>query len=88
MWNGGRRNEREKLAQCYRNSLALALENNCNSIAFPSISTGIFRFPKDKAAKIAVHEVKEFLKRNTIEVLFVCFDDETEKLIMEQVETN
>ena len=53
--------EPEKLAACYRNSLALAMENGCKSIAFPCISTGIYGYPKEEAAKIAVREVREFL---------------------------
>ena len=78
VWNGGQKNEKEKLADCYRNSLRLAVENNCNSVAFPSISTGIYKFPKDEAAKIAVETVVDFIsKTDKIEkVIFVCFDDD------------
>ncbi|MGQ3013443.1 MAG: O-acetyl-ADP-ribose deacetylase [Flavobacteriales bacterium] len=78
VWNGGRKGEREKLASCYRNSLILAVENGCRTIAFPNISTGIYRFPKEEAAVIAVHAVKEFLKAETAisKVSFVCFDEE------------
>ena len=57
--------EPEKLAACYRNSLALAAENGCKSIAFPCISTGIYGYPKEEAAKIAVREVEEFLAAST-----------------------
>ena len=53
--------EPEKLAACYRNSLALAVENGCKSIAFPCVSTGIYGYPIEDAAKIAVREVEEFL---------------------------
>ena len=76
VWNGGNRNEKELLAQCYQNSLNLASENNCSSIAFPNISTGVYRFPKQKAAEIAIHTVKSFLSENTKinKVYFVCFD--------------
>lgn len=83
IWNGGNSNEREKLADCYKNSLQLAMANNCRSVAFPSISTGVYRFPKEEAAQIAVATVAEFLsKHKEIEkVLFVCFDDENETLI-------
>ena len=72
------KNEEKKLANCYRNSLQLAVENNCKSIAFPSISTGIYRFPKDKAAQVAVNTTIDFLLANdSIEkIIFVCFDDE------------
>ena len=79
VWNGGRYGEEEKLADCYRNSLKIAVENNIKSIAFPAISTGIYRFPLEKAVKIAVKEVKNFLEKdNSIEkVVFVCFDEFT-----------
>ena len=87
VWNGGNKNEREKLADCYMNSLKLAIENNCKSIAFPNISTGIYGFPKEEAAQIAVKTVSEFLlKHNEIEkVIFVCFDDENERLISKEL---
>ncbi|MFV8347797.1 O-acetyl-ADP-ribose deacetylase [Flavobacterium sp. ZB4P13] len=87
VWNGGNNNEKEKLAECYKNSLQLAVENNCKSIAFPSISTGIYRFPKELAAQIAVKTVSEFLSKHTeIEkVIFVCFDDENEILISKEL---
>ena len=57
----GQHGEPEKLAACYRNSLALAAENGCNSIAFPCISTGVYGYPKEEAAQIAVREVEKFL---------------------------
>nr|WP_294934779.1 O-acetyl-ADP-ribose deacetylase [uncultured Flavobacterium sp.] len=87
VWNGGNKNERGKLADCYTNSLKLAVENNCKSIAFPNISTGIYGFPKEEAAQIAVKTVSEFLlKHNEIEkVIFVCFDDENERLISKEL---
>ena len=79
VWNGGNRNEDELLANCYRNSLRIAFENNIKTLAFPSISTGVYRFPVERASKIAVKEVKDFLDKNpSIEkVIFVCFDDKT-----------
>ncbi len=78
VWYGGNNKEPEMLASCYRRSLELAVKNNCKTIAFPNISTGVYRFPKDEAATIAIKEVTEFLNKNdTIEkVYFVCFDDE------------
>jgi O-acetyl-ADP-ribose deacetylase (regulator of RNase III) len=78
VWNGGQKNEREKLADCYRNSLQLAVDNGCKTIAFPSISTGIYKFPKDEAARIAVDIIVEFFsKSDKIEkVIFVCFDED------------
>lgn len=77
-WNGGKRNEEQLLANCYLNSLKLAVEHHVKTIAFPNISTGIYHFPKPLAAEIAVKTVKNFLAENdSIEqVIFVCFDDE------------
>jgi len=82
VWNNGIYHEDEKLADCYKNSLQLAIDNNCKTIAFPNISTGVYRFPKDVAAKIAVDTVKYFLSgADKIEkVIFICFDDENFKL--------
>jgi O-acetyl-ADP-ribose deacetylase (regulator of RNase III) len=87
VWNGGKYGEEEKLAECYRNSLKLAVKNKIKSIAFPSISTGAYRFPIEKAVKIAVKEVKNFLEKNkTIEkVVFVCFDDFTYALYLKEL---
>ena len=78
VWNDGSKNEETLLANAYRNSLLLAVENKIESIAFPNISTGIYGFPKQRAAKIAVDTVKEFLTKysSVKEVYFVCFDDE------------
>ncbi len=78
VWNGGKYNEKELLAGCYKNSLQLAVENNCRTIAFPNISTGVYRFPKNIAAQIAIGKVKSFIEKNTIieKVIFVCFDKE------------
>lgn len=79
VWNGGNNNEDELLANCYRSSLNLAVENGIKSIAFPAISTGVYRFPLERAAGIAIAEVKNFLKNNdSIEkIVFVCFDEIT-----------
>ena len=76
IWNGGEKNEDELLASCYKNSLNLAKNNGIRSIAFPAISTGAYGFPSDRAAKIAVKTVKDFLENDvSIEkVIFVCFD--------------
>ena len=62
VWHGGRSNEEELLAGCYRNSLALAAENGVKTIAFPAISTGVYRFPIEKATRIALGEMKRFLE--------------------------
>lgn len=78
VWNGGNKNEDVLLSSAYNNSLAIAVENNISSIAFPNISTGIYGFPKDRAASIAVNAVKKFLSDTSKikKVIFVCFDDE------------
>ncbi|ULQ54707.1 O-acetyl-ADP-ribose deacetylase [Flavihumibacter fluvii] len=90
VWNGGNHGEHEKLKRCYQNSLQLAVDNHCRTIAFPNISTGIYGFPKQAAAKIAVNTVKEFLaSTDKIEkVLFVCFDDENYALIKQLLQSN
>ena len=85
VWHGGQSNESELLTNCYKNSLKLALENNIKTIAFPNISTGVYGFPKDKAAEIAIKTVTNFLNQhNQIEkVYFVCFDNENYSLYKE-----
>lgn len=87
VWNGGTKGEQEKLAHCYRNSLKLAEQHNCISISFPGISTGIYRFPKPDAARIAVTTVYNYLKESThnLSVVFVCFDDENYNLIQSEL---
>ncbi len=78
VWRGGNKNEENLLKSSYNKSLELADSMNLKTIAFPNISTGIYGFPKEKAAQIAANEVKQFLqKAKSIEkVFFVCFDDE------------
>jgi O-acetyl-ADP-ribose deacetylase (regulator of RNase III) len=75
VWNGGKHGEDELLASCYRNSLALAAQYAVRTIAFPAVSTGVYRFPAGRAAAIAVREVRSVLQSNdSIEkVTFVCF---------------
>jgi O-acetyl-ADP-ribose deacetylase len=89
VWNGGNKGEPELLADCYRNSLQLAIDHAIKSIAFPNISTGIYRFPKPEAATIAVREVQQFVaKNNNIdEIFFVCFDEENYSLYKERLIT-
>jgi O-acetyl-ADP-ribose deacetylase (regulator of RNase III) len=79
VWSGGNSKEDKLLVNCYKNSLTLAKENEIKSIAFPAISTGVYGFPSDRAANIAIKTVKEFLeKERSIEkVIFVCFDEKT-----------
>jgi len=78
IWYGGKHREAKKLQNAYKNSLNLAVKNNIRSIAFPNISTGIYRFPKQNAADIAISMIREFIKDNdSIEsIIFVCFDRE------------
>jgi O-acetyl-ADP-ribose deacetylase len=78
VWNDGRREEMNRLlGECYINSMKLALEHGVKSIAFPNISTGIYRFPKEAAAGVAISAVKSFERLEDFEqVLFVCFDEE------------
>lgn len=83
-WNGGKSDEATKLRNCYENSIKTAEVNGIKSIAFPNISTGIFRFPKDKAAKIAVATIKEMQSEVVEEVIFVCFDEENYELYKEE----
>lgn len=86
VWSGNDREEEERLlGNCYRNSLSLAVSNQVKSIAFPNISTGAYRFPKRRAAEIAVHEVNEFLAKDESlqQVIFCCFDDENVDLYKE-----
>ena len=81
VYRDGLHGEPEKLAACYRNSLTLAAENGCKSIAFPCISTGVYGYPKEAAAQIAVQEVKAFLAAKNakdaeeMEVVFCCFSE-------------
>jgi len=78
VWKGGNMNEDDDLAACYRNTLELAVDYAIRTIAFPAISTGAYGFPRERAARIAVREVKVFLERHETfgKVIFVCHDDE------------
>ena len=82
IWRGGFSGEGELLASCYRRCFALARENNLGSIAFPAISTGVYGFPKEKAAMIAVAQTQKALAENEKleKVLFVCFNPEARKV--------
>jgi O-acetyl-ADP-ribose deacetylase (regulator of RNase III) len=75
IWKDGMRSEEEKLAKCYRSCLALARQNSIRSLAFPSVSTGAYGFPMDRAARIALQETKQFLATDEEfeKVIFVCF---------------
>lgn len=83
VWNGGRHSEPHLLANCYRNSLALAHRHSLESIAFPAISTGVYRFPKEKATEIAVREVREHARLER--VIFCCFGEDMAALYREVI---
>lgn len=82
VYNGGKNNEAQKLASCYKRCLEIAMEKNLKSVAFPNISTGVYGYPKEEAAEIAVHEVSAFLENNSEieEVIFCVFDEENLKI--------
>lgn len=75
IWQGGGHGEQELLASCYRNCLMLAEQAGCRHVAFPSISTGVYRFPLEQAAQIAIHEIRNFLQTHALPevVTMVCF---------------
>ncbi len=88
VWRGGKWAEEELLAECYKNCLRLAAEYGVKTIAFPSISTGVYRFPVKLAAQIAVREILAFLRENTEieQVTMVCFDENTQQAYEEALE--
>jgi O-acetyl-ADP-ribose deacetylase (regulator of RNase III) len=87
IWRGGAEQEDQLLSRCYRNSLALAEQTQIRTIAFPAISTGIYGFPLDRATRIAVIEVSQFLVAHSDsgieQVVFVCFDDQAYRCYIE-----
>lgn len=87
IWRGGSQEEKEVLKRAYIHSLKLAIENQVKTIAFPNISTGVYRFPKDIAADIAITTVKEFIRINPgIEkIIFCTFDDENYQIYKEEL---
>lgn len=88
VWHGGDRNEDELLADCYRNSLRLAVRYGIKSIAFPAISTGVYRFPAQRACMIAVGAVSQFIAQapEIEKVIFVCFSAETYEMYEKELE--
>lgn len=80
VWNGDEEKCASLLENCYRNSLELAESLGVKTIAFPNISTGVYRFPKERAGKIAVETVKNFRSDSIEKIIFVCFDDENEAI--------
>jgi O-acetyl-ADP-ribose deacetylase (regulator of RNase III) len=85
VWQGGEKGERQSLYACYAAALTLASEHGCRSIAFPCISTGVYRFPKEEAARIALAGVKAATRQDTALslVIFVCFDEENFRIYQE-----
>lgn len=80
IWRGGKDGEDDLLANCYRNSLALADQHGAQTIAFPSISTGVYSFPVERAARVAVATVRAYLRANQSNlsaITWACFDDRT-----------
>ncbi|PZV33191.1 O-acetyl-ADP-ribose deacetylase [Mesorhizobium kowhaii] len=87
VWQGGGKGEAELLASCYISSLELAAANDCRTVAFPAISTGVYRYPKDEATQIAVDTVGAFIDERTMPetVIFCCFDDQMAELYRQAV---
>ncbi|WP_304508969.1 O-acetyl-ADP-ribose deacetylase [Anaerotignum sp.] len=88
IWRGGKWGEDQLLENCYKNALSLAKENGVKTIAFPSISTGVYRFPVERAAKVAVRTICEFLQKDSFfkQVVMVCFDEETKEAYLYAME--
>jgi len=80
IYKDGNHNEAQLLSNCYTNSLNLAHENNCKTIAFPNISTGVYGYPKTEAAEIAIKTVQNYQFEGIGKIIFVCFDDENYSL--------
>lgn len=87
VWQGGDKGEAELLASCYRRSLELAAANDCRTVAFPAISTGVYRYPKDEATEIAVGTVSMVVEEKNMPetVIFCCFDEHTAQLYQRTV---
>ena len=85
VWHGGKKGEEEKLKDCYQNSLKVAVENKCKTIAFPAISTGVYGYPRELAAKVSSKAIEDFLKkRKEIEkIIFVFFSEDDMKVFLD-----
>ena len=90
IWQGGNNNEEQLLKSCYEKSLQIAVQNNFKSIAFPAISTGVYRFPKELAAKIAIETINEFLRDDDFfeKIILTCFSEETYQVYRNFVKSN
>lgn len=84
VWRGGGHGEREKLVSCYRTSLELAKERGCETVAFPLISSGVYRYPKDQALHVAVETISAFLRDNDMKVYIALFDAEACRIAKER----
>ena len=89
VWNGGSQGERGLLASCYRRSLEVAVEHDCATVAFPCISTGVYGYPIEKAAQVAIETVRETVARkDTLQVItFCCFSSEDEEIYRQLLTT-
>jgi O-acetyl-ADP-ribose deacetylase (regulator of RNase III) len=89
VWQGGGQNEEKRLADCYRNSLAVAVEKGAKTVAFSAISTGVYGFPLKRATEIAMRETRQFLENDDRldQVIFVCFSKEALKIYQETFST-
>ena len=89
VWHGGKRGEAKLLASCYRRSLELAVAHSCRSVAFPAISTGVYGYPKDEAAKITAATVTRFLSESEMpeKLIFCCFDRSMAEIYRHEIGT-
>ncbi len=91
VWYGGKNGEAAALKNCYTNSLKIAEQHACKSVAFPCISTGVYRYPKEQAAKIAISTIKELIPslKHLKDITFICFSEEDkdlyDKLVLEDL---
>ncbi|MCD1115504.1 O-acetyl-ADP-ribose deacetylase [Chryseobacterium turcicum] len=88
IWNNDEEKCSKLLANCYKNSLKLAESLDVKTIVFPNISTGVYRFPKELAAKIAIEEIRNFESKIVEKVIFVCFDEENEEIYKKLLDSN
>ncbi|MGK7394331.1 MAG: O-acetyl-ADP-ribose deacetylase [Candidatus Cyclobacteriaceae bacterium M3_2C_046] len=88
VWKGGNQGEDQLLAGCYQSSLQLALEHDIKSIAFPNIRTGVYHFPKDKAAEIAIRQVRQFFDQYKVpeKIIFAVFDQVNYQIYQQKLE--
>lgn len=87
VWHGGRYDEDTLLSNAYRNSLQVAWEHGIREIAFPAISTGIYRFPKQRAANIAVRTIRDYLKHHEMHVILVAHTREDQQILNDALES-